>query len=136
MRLFIEPTEPLLFRTARPFDAGENNLAESIFPPTPETLQGAIRAAIATHWDTAKTLPENFGDTDLTDLIGNRDSYGRFRITSIALGRRPKGDEAPPGHINYLYPMPSNILLEEGNIDHQARLIPEPQTFHYSHQFV
>ncbi len=54
MRLFLEPTEPLLFRTGRPFDAGENSYAETLFPPTPETLQGAIRAAIASYWDPPK----------------------------------------------------------------------------------
>ena len=48
MRIFLEPTEPLLFRTGRSFDAGESGFAETLFPPTPETLQGAIRAAIAT----------------------------------------------------------------------------------------
>jgi CRISPR-associated protein Cmr3 len=130
MRLFIEPTEPLLFRTARPFDAGENNLAESIFPPTPETLQGTIRAALATHWNTAKTLEENFADPALTDLIGDRNGYGRFRLTNITLARR-KRDEAQSGNgtgaIEYLYPMPSIILLEEENVEHQARLIPRPR---------
>jgi CRISPR-associated protein Cmr3 len=135
MRLFIEPTEPLLFRTARPFDAGENNLAESIFPPTPETLQGAIRAALATHWNTGKTLAENFADPALTNLIGDRKSYGRFRLTSITLARRRR-DAAQSGNdtgaIEYLYPMPSTILLEEGNTEHQARLIPKerPATIH------
>ncbi len=49
MRIFIEPTEPLLFRRGHAFDAGESNFADSMFPPTPETLQGAIRAMIATH---------------------------------------------------------------------------------------
>lgn len=135
MRLFIEPTEPLLFRTARPFDAGENNLAESIFPPTPETLQGALRAALATHWNTAKTLQENFADPALTDLIGDRDGYGRFRLTTITLARR-KRHEAQSGNgagvIEYLYPMPSTILLGEDNVEHQARLIPKerPATIH------
>lgn len=131
MRIFVEPMDPLLFRTARPFDVGENNLAESIFPPTPETLQGAIRAALATHWNTAKTLPENFGDPALTHLIGDRKSYGRFRITSIALARRRKQNMAQQSNatddIEYLYPIPSNVLFEEGNREHQARLIPKPR---------
>lgn len=124
MRLYIEPTEPLLFRTGRPFDAGENNFAESIFPPTPETLQGAVRAIIATHWNTAKTLAENFENPALTNLIGNRDSYGRFRLTNIVLARH-KGEEAQSDNVEYLYPMPSTILLGEHNKGHQARLIPK-----------
>src|SRR5437899_7108941 len=106
MRIFLEPTESLLFRTGRPFDAGENGYAESIFPPTPETLQGAIRAAIATHWDTTKTLEEAFQDPKLVDYIGDRKSYGRFRITSMALGRRKQDNEH---EIERLFPPPAHL---------------------------
>jgi len=105
MRLFLEPTEPLLFRTGRPFDAGESNFAETVFPPTPETLQGAIRAAIATYWDPDITLDEAFSKPELVDLIGNRSSYGRFHITGIALGRS-KEDET----VERLFPSPSHLV--------------------------
>ena len=89
MRLFIEPTEPLLFRTGRPFDAGQNTFAESLFPPTPETLQGAVRAAIASYWDPQKNIAAAFNDLGLTQLIGDRSGYGRFRVTGIAQGDIP-----------------------------------------------
>src|SRR5438045_439322 len=94
MHIFIEPTEPLLFRTGRPFNAGEHNFADSIFPPTPETLQGALRATIATHWDKAntgkpRTLEELFQpQSDLVEMIGSRGNYGCFRIKNMTLGRR------------------------------------------------
>jgi CRISPR-associated protein Cmr3 len=121
MRIFLEPTESLLFRTGLPFDAGESGYAESIFPPTPETLQGAIRAAIATHWDTTKALEEVFRDQNLVDHIGDRNSYGRFRITSMALGRRKKDKEH---EIERLFPPPAHLLKdEEGTI---LRLRPQP----------
>src|SRR2546428_11776713 len=104
MRLFLEPAEPLLFRrTGRSFDAGESDYADTLFPPTPETLQGAIRAAIATHWDRTKTLVEAFQQQELIDLIGDRISYGRFRITAIALGRRNKD-----GTVERHFPTPSH----------------------------
>lgn len=119
MRLFIEPTEPLLFRTGRPFDAGENNFAESIFPPTPETLQGAVRAAIATHWKPNLGIAEAFNDPELTDLIGVYAKYERFRVASIALGRRKASQQ-----VELLYPMPANILQEEDGNKRQVRLIP------------
>ncbi|MBV9614034.1 MAG: hypothetical protein JO031_01100, partial [Ktedonobacteraceae bacterium] len=56
MRIFIQPCEVLLFRTGHPFNAGENHYADTLFPPTPETLQGAIRATIATCWNPDRTL--------------------------------------------------------------------------------
>lgn len=115
MRIFIEPTEPLLFRTGRPFSAGENTFAESIFPPTPETLQGAVRAAIAIHWGQAQKPPISnpsyiFEEEALVKLIGKRvgerDTYGQFRITGLALGRRH-----PDTHkIERLFPAPAHIM--------------------------
>src|SRR5256885_15272384 len=103
MRIFIEPTEPLLFRTGRPFDAGESNFAESIFPPTPETMQGAIRAMIAANTtlvNSAMSIAARFSTDTLTKLIGNQSSYGRFHITGLSLGKRMKED----GSVERLFP--------------------------------
>lgn len=105
MRIFLEPTEPLLFRTGRPFDAGESGYAETLFPPTPDTIQGALRAAIVGHWDHSKTLEELFAQREVRDLIGDRQSYGRFRITGLALGRR-KADNT----LERLFPPPAHLL--------------------------
>ena len=44
MTIFIQPDDVLFFRDARPFSAGEQGRATSIFPPTPQTLQGVLRA--------------------------------------------------------------------------------------------
>ncbi len=123
MRLFIEPVEPLLFRTGRPFDAGENNFAESIFPPTPETLQGAVRATIAAHWSAGKTIAEAFEDYKLTALIGDTKGYGRFRITGLSLGRYEKADDKK--HIERIFPMPVHILEEDDGKKRQAILTPK-----------
>lgn len=105
MRIFLEPTEPLLFRTGRPFDAGESGYADTLFPPTPDTIQGALRAAIAGHWDRSKTLEEVFAQREVRDLIGDRQSYGRFRITGMALGRRTANDT-----IERLFPPPAHLI--------------------------
>lgn len=123
MRVFIEPTEALSFRTGRPFDAGENTLAESIFPPTPETIQGTLRAAIATHWDTTKTLDEVFQNKDLVDRIGSRLNYGRFRITSFTLGRRKQNE----GGIERLFPPPASILETKDEQENPVYLRLKPK---------
>src|SRR5690349_9653264 len=108
MRIFIEPTESLLFRTGRPFNAGDNNFAESIFPPTPETLQGALRAAIAVQWGQQQSPPktdlsEIFTNDKLKELIGDYDTYGRLRITGLSLGRQNKQSE----QVEQLFPAPA-----------------------------
>ena len=115
MRIFIEPTEPLIFRTGRPFTAGENTFAESNFPPTPETLQGALRAAIAVQWGQTQNPPLGnlasiFEKEALEKLIGKRsgerDTYGQFRITGLTLGRR----QSLTSKIERLFPPPSHII--------------------------
>jgi CRISPR-associated protein Cmr3 len=122
MRLFIEPTEPLLFRTGRPFDAGQNNFADSLFPPTPETLQGAVRATIASYWDSHKNIAAAFDDPNLTKLIGDRSGYGRFRVTGIALGRYPKSDKKK---VERLFRSPAHIR-QMGKDKPILRLLPRP----------
>lgn len=46
MQIFIEPSDVLLFRDGRPFSAGEGHRARSLFPPTPNTIQGVIRSKV------------------------------------------------------------------------------------------
>lgn len=41
--IFIEPDDVWLFRDNKPFSAGQNFVARGIFPPTPMTIQGAVR---------------------------------------------------------------------------------------------
>jgi CRISPR-associated protein Cmr3 len=120
MRIFLEPQETLLFRNGRPFDAGEVGYAETVFPPTPETLQGVVRSMIGTQYATGSriSLAQVFHDEDFINLIGNRDGYGRFRISSIALARRNE-DEIEP-----LYPVPAHVVEDE---DGKFRLKPEPK---------
>lgn len=122
MRLFIEPAEPLLFRTGRSFDAGESSFAETMFPPTPETLQGAVRATIATYWDTSISPEEAFLNPRLTSLIGSRGSgYGRFRIIGLSLGRR-KDDKT----VERIFKAPAHFITVEG---HNTLL--KPQEMHH-----
>jgi CRISPR-associated protein Cmr3 len=85
--IFIEPSDVWLFRDARPFAAGDQGRAASIFPPTPHTVQGAIRSArLATSgasftsqetWPEDVGKPENFGALTLRGpLLARRDSSG------------------------------------------------------------
>jgi CRISPR-associated protein Cmr3 len=120
MRIFLEPQETLLFRNGRPFDAGEVGYAETVFPPTPETLQGVVRSMIGTQYATGNrmSIAQVFHDKDFVNLIGNRDNYGRFRISNIALAKR-KGDEIEP-----LYPVPAHVVEDERG---KFRLKPDPK---------
>jgi CRISPR-associated protein Cmr3 len=123
MRIFIEPTEPLLFRTGRPFNAGESNFAETIFPPTPETLQGALRAMIAAQWSKSsqgrsRRTNDLFSEPGVVELIGrrlgDRNVYGRFRLTGLTLGRRDERTHK----VSRLFPAPAHLIqatLKDGS---------------------
>ena len=47
--LQLTPLDTLFFREPRPFTAGEQTDARSLFPPTPLTLQGMVRSLILAH---------------------------------------------------------------------------------------
>lgn len=129
MRLFIEPSDVLLFRSSRPFNAGESGYLESRFPPTPETIQGAIRARIAAYFaaEWQVSLAEAFemtledGSQPLQQLIGDQKSYGAFRLRGLTLGRR---DEKNPQQIEQLFPPPAHLQRGEKS-EKTIRLIPK-----------
>jgi CRISPR-associated protein Cmr3 len=127
MRIFIQPCELLLFRTGHPFNAGENHYADTLFPPTPETLQGALRATIASHWNPDKTLAEVFQEPELVALIGDQEHYGHFSITGIALGRRSK-NAVSTSAVERLFPVPTHFLIEESGENQPVRLQPRPHS--------
>ncbi len=113
MWLFIEPSDVLFFRTSRPFNAGESGYLTSLFPPTPETVQGAIRARVATNYAEAwkVSLAEAFKQPVLKDLIGNYEvGYGNFRVHGLMVGQR---DLQGSGKITALFPPPAHLVRGE-----------------------
>lgn len=42
--LFLDPIDVWLFRDGKPFDAGADHHADSLFPPPPSVIQGAVRS--------------------------------------------------------------------------------------------
>lgn len=110
--LFIEPQDVWLFRDGRPFDAGSAHRAESMFPPSPIVLQGAIRShqLVLKKIDltNAKQIRETVGES----LAYNGDlKLKGLKLTGPFLARR-KVD----GSIERLYPMPADAyqLRSEG----------------------
>jgi len=47
MQIIIEPVDTLFFRDGKPFSMGDETFANSIFPPNPSTIHGAIFATYA-----------------------------------------------------------------------------------------
>lgn len=106
MRIFIEPSDVLLFRDARPFSAGEDHRAVSLFPPTPLTMQGAIRSKVL-----AKALAEkgkSYADYAVGSVsipeIGYADDYGQLRLRGPFIASKEKGQV-----VRY-FPLPGDVV--------------------------
>ena len=76
----IEPLDVLLFRDGKPFSAGADHLARSVFPPFPSTFAGFIRSRLyldaGKNWKRAGKM---FGN------LGGPHDYGDFRLRGAFL---------------------------------------------------
>lgn len=113
----LEPIDSWSFGDGRPNHAGEDqsDLA-CLFPPSPLTVVGAIRAAAARAlgWSGRQKDP---WPKDIVDLLGNGMDLGRLRFTGPFLAR----DEKP------LFPSPAHLVGtvdETGNWKPADLLIP------------
>lgn len=123
--VFIEPTDVWLFRDGRPFSAGEGHIARSIFPPTPVTIQGALRSLILGHSEVdwrefrdqstpgAQKLGEAIG---YPATHGRKASLGKFSMAGPFLARWEMGQA-----VRYT-PLPADVVrhTKEGYPDHFA----------------
>ncbi|MFB3764878.1 MAG: type III-B CRISPR module-associated protein Cmr3 [Methanotrichaceae archaeon] len=103
MKLFIEPIDVWLFRDGRPFDAGSDHRAQSLFPPYPTVMQGILRS----HHLVVREI-------DLTDqqaiakAVGTATQYPRgFRVRGPFLARRTS-----EGIVRY-FPLPADAVQDD-----------------------
>lgn len=111
MKIFIEPNDVLMFRDGRPFSAGDDHYARSVFPPPPSTFYGAIRSKILSErypkyekFKEEKEIPE-----DLRQEIGTPSSEGSLTIKCFLLGKR--GNEI----VKPIFPVPKDAVKRKGD---------------------
>jgi len=103
MRIFIEPIDVLLFRDGRPFSAGDDHTARSVFPPNPMTFQGALRSLILSqHSFDFRRASEFIG-------VGSKD-YGKLQMKGPFLARKD-------GDITEYFPVPSDVVVPKSRLD-------------------
>lgn len=109
--LVIQPHDVLLFRDGKPFSAGADIRARSLFPPTPFTIQGAIRARVLF---SSGVSPADYaqGTTqahNLRQLIGlPQGSYGQLRLRGPFLCQQENGR-----WVRY-FPLPADVVCLKG----------------------
>jgi len=107
MELIIKPIDVWLFRDGRPFSAGEDHDAATIFPPTPFTLQGAIRTKVLVD----KGVDFSQFKSPEPD-VGYGDNFGKLRLIGPMLVRKRQDDKW-----ERLIPMPADVVkvsVEDG----------------------
>ena len=115
-QIFIEPSDVLLFRDGRPFSAGEGHRARSIFPPTPNTMQGVIRSKVLSdrcgRYETYKNGCndcEKQSNCTIPDEIGRpaqngRGSYGNLQIRGAIISKYENSQVTP------YFPVPADVV--------------------------
>lgn len=102
MQVRITPADVWLFRDGKPFTAGEDHIAQSTFPPSPFTLQGAIRTKVLAD---KGINPSEFARQGSPDPdVGYGDNFGKLRLCGPLLMR------CEDGKWERLIPMPADVV--------------------------
>jgi CRISPR-associated protein Cmr3 len=104
MQIVIRPMDVWLFRDGKPFMAGEDHAAETLFPPSPFTLQGAIRTKVLA--DKGVNLAEfaKNGERNPDPEVGYGDYFGKLRLLGPLLMR------CKDGKWERLIPIPADVV--------------------------
>ncbi|MFN4295139.1 MAG: type III-B CRISPR module-associated protein Cmr3 [Thermoflexales bacterium] len=100
MHLFLSPVDVWLFRDGRPFDAGDDHYARSLFPPYPSVMQGAIRS----HHLVAKGIDLR-DKRAIAQTVGTAEDFGALRMRGPFIARR-NGN----GSITRYFPVPADAI--------------------------
>lgn len=129
MWLFIEATDVWLFRDGRPFDAGSDHRAASVFPPPPTTIQGALRTELLNKYGVSFADYAQGKDisADIVNQIGTADNSqpGQMWLRGPFIARRQDDDKIMP-----YFATPSDILQINKDADKEKgqaeihRLLP------------
>jgi CRISPR-associated protein Cmr3 len=124
----------MFFRDGKPFVAGQTHLAQSLFPPTALTFQGAIRSAILAttgiRVELFRQVQQGAHDPEATRLleeIGGSASFGRLRLRGPFVASISDGISVPTAAEEW-YPCPADVLTRRGDKGSDpTRLLPVDQ---------
>ncbi len=104
MELFLEAVDVWLFRDGRPFDAGSDHRAASMFPPYPSVVQGAIRSYHLVVKGVNRRDPRA-----IAEAVGTADNFGSLRLRGPFVAR--KEDKS----IVRYFPLPADAVLDRNS---------------------
>lgn len=132
MNIFIEPFDVLLFRDGRPFSAGEGHRARSLFPPTPNTVQGVIRSKVLAdrcgRYAQYKQGCSNCPDQEtcsIPDEIGRpaqdgQGNYGAIDLKGAIIACHEPSTGNKTARLTPYYPVPADVVQVKDKQNPQA----------------
>ena len=98
----FQPLDTLFFRDGRPYNQGEQNQAgvNSLFPPAPTTLVGAVRAACARSLGWTRGI----WSTRVSEQLGDGSDLGPLRFRGPVIARNGES----------LFPAPAHLIGQPG----------------------
>ncbi len=115
MWLFLEALDVWMFRDGKPFNAGESHIANSLFPPSALTLQGALRTFLLDRAGVdLNAYRQGQAKTDIHAALGNPDPgnsgnpLGQFSFYGPFVARRYANDQ-----IERYVPLPYDVVAEK-----------------------
>lgn len=109
MWLFFEALDVWMFRDGRPFSAGANHTATSLFPPPAFAVQGALRTlyleATNVDWNTGPNQEQQAA-------VGWGNSLGGFSMNGPYLARWNRSRT----QIERLFPLPADVVERNGKL--------------------
>lgn len=108
MWIFIVPDDVWLFRDGKPFAAGDVHRAVSVFPPTPNTVQGALRSKALLSSDVSLADFKAGNTAAAEELAARIGRWGAPPPPEFMLG--PFLSKCNDGQITRYFPVPGNVV--------------------------
>lgn len=112
MKIFIRPVDVWLFRDGRPFDAGGDHRARSVFPPSPTVIQGVIRSHhVELNGGLAAYLNHQLPEVERFVGAPGKMPPSAFRLRGHFVAGLCSNGECEERRVNFYFPMPSDAFL-------------------------
>jgi CRISPR-associated protein Cmr3 len=118
MWIFIKPVDTICCRDGRPFSAGEDVVAKTLFPPLPSTSYGALRTFILSN--SKYSFDEFHKQTSDLNEVGTPHELGTLCTSGPIVAKK---DEMLSSY-EYFFPIPAHLVQDKDNEDNLYKLTP------------
>lgn len=124
--LFIEPIDVWFFRDNKPFTAAQNFVARSLFPPSPQTVLGALRTAYLEQTDTDWA---EFGRGAVQTEVGTPNDLNGLQVQAPFVAKYANG------RVERFFPAPLDLLHYKSLGEYRLLSPTDELTWHTNQPF-